>query len=122
MRTPSTSALEHHNVHAALTPYIHNASVLDLACGTGDYFALRLEWGDKSVLGLILSPTMIAVAKAAHKNLVEGGRLRFRVGDIGVVERYESAHFDLVLGSPLLNYAAHAQSMINMFQNIALKL
>ena len=41
MKKLPVAILERENVKAALAPHIHGAKVLDLACGTGYYWAYR---------------------------------------------------------------------------------
>jgi len=57
-----TAIAERSNLHAAVSPHVNGARVLDLACGTGYYSKLLLEWGASSVLGVDLSAAMIEVA------------------------------------------------------------
>lgn len=45
MRKLPVALLERSNVQAAVTPYIHGARVLDLACGTGYYSQFLLTLG-----------------------------------------------------------------------------
>ena len=111
--------LECVNLESALAPYISNAKVLDLACGTGYYSRLFIEWGAKSVVGVDISMVMISTAES---DLTNAERLRFHIGDCSIPQVYDGGPFDVVVGAWLLNYASDAVEMRNMFQNITLNL
>ncbi|KAK0639677.1 S-adenosyl-L-methionine-dependent methyltransferase [Cercophora newfieldiana] len=114
-----TLHVETANLRSAVTPFIHNARVLDLACGTGYYSRKLLSWGAASVVGVDVSEGMIAVAKEGLNYTEDKGRLEFRVGDardLGVVGRGE---YDLVTAVWLLNYARDEKEMRGMFEGIA---
>ncbi|KIX99321.1 uncharacterized protein Z520_04897 [Fonsecaea multimorphosa CBS 102226] len=121
-------------------------SVLDLACGTGFYSRLVLEWASTSsspvrrVVGMDISPTMVAAAERSSENLdaFRQGRLKFAVGDAtkplpreifsddpnntSPSSSSSSNKFDVVLGAWLLNYAPSTQAMTDMFANISASL
>ncbi|EXJ69722.1 uncharacterized protein A1O5_06793 [Cladophialophora psammophila CBS 110553] len=127
--------LERNNLRAVITPYLtlpdsQGASVLDLACGTGYYSRLLLQWAaPRCVVGIDISPTMVEAAERAAAELDEfkQGRLKFVVGDAtkplpaAVVTSSDEAEgpFDVVLGAWLLNYAPSTQDMAGMFANVA---
>jgi SAM-dependent methyltransferase len=122
MKLLPAAKLERANLHSAVAPYIKDANVLDLACGTGYYSRLLLDWGAKSVIGIDISQSMIDVAQSSI-TLEEQGRLSFRVGDCSKPARVvERGLFDLVVGAWLLNYAPSGAEMADMFRNAALNL
>lgn len=102
-----TAVVECSNLHVALAPYIKGARVLDLACGTGYYSTLLLEWGASAVVGIDLSPAMIDAAEKRREALPPNVReaLQYRVGDAISLGKVDDEGFDLVVGAWLLNYA-----------------
>lgn len=52
LRTKSCALMERENIREAVAPFIKEASVLDLACGTGHYSYSFLEWGASRVVGV----------------------------------------------------------------------
>ncbi|KAL9593456.1 MAG: hypothetical protein Q9219_007545 [cf. Caloplaca sp. 3 TL-2023] len=131
MRTLTPARLAHDNVRAALAPYVNGAKTLDLACGTGHYSRLLLDWGAASVLGVDISNTMVAAAKQQQQQYTQApkndGRknsnnANFLVADCAIPTTYDGAPFDVVLGCWLLNYAPSKKEMIEMYHTIALNL
>ena len=57
-----------------------NRKVLDLACGTGDLALYLLEQGYE-VIGLDLSPAMLAVARSKAEAYIAQGTARFVEGN-----------------------------------------
>ncbi|KAF7951531.1 hypothetical protein EAE96_006837 [Botrytis aclada] len=112
IRTSSIALIERENVHTAITPYIQNARILDLACGTGFYTYAFLSWGARSVLGVDISAVMIECA-ARHDNA------SFLQADCSVPTTYAGAPFDIVFAAWLLNYASDRAGLVDMFRNIA---
>lgn len=119
MKKLPVAFLERENVEAAIAPYIENATILDLACGTGYYSKAFLEWGAKSVVGVDISTAMIEAAQASTSNL-GAERLSFRVADCSKPVQHERSPFDIVFGAWLLNYASSSTEMAGMFRNIAI--
>ncbi|OAL37881.1 hypothetical protein AYO20_02714 [Fonsecaea nubica] len=150
------AVLERNNLRDTVVPYLNpnppddkshgggsgGVSVLDLACGTGYYSRLLLEWASpRRVVGVDISPTMVEAAErsAAELDAFRDGRLKFVVGDAtkplplallsaddGDDDSRGSAgsgdsggSFDIVLGAWLLNYASSTADMASMFANIA---
>ncbi|KIW79360.1 hypothetical protein Z517_05972 [Fonsecaea pedrosoi CBS 271.37] len=141
------AVLERNNLRDTVVPYLSpnppddkshgdggGVSVLDLACGTGYYSRLLIEWSSpRRVVGVDISPTMVAAAErsAAELDAFRQGRLKFAVGDatkplpLGVLSAEDngddsgSGSFDIVLGAWLLNYASSTADMASMFANIA---
>ncbi|KAL9100877.1 MAG: hypothetical protein Q9163_003804 [Psora crenata] len=115
--------IERANVQDAVSPFIRDASVLELACGSGFYSTAFLEWGAKSVVGVDISSKMVEAARAAASHLSSNGAtISFKVADCTTPTLHEDGPFDLVFGAWLLNYAANRQEMVDMFRNIALNL
>lgn len=115
--------LERNNLQATLSPFLTNpnTTVLDLACGTGYYSRLALSWGASRVIGVDISPAMIAAA-AAQSQHPENDKLTFVVGDCTQpldVPATSGTPFDIVLGAWLLNYAGTPAEMTGMFANAA---
>ena len=113
------TTLQDANVKAAVAPFIKNAKVLDLACGTGYYSRKFLEWGANQVVGIDISNEMVDAANAASSNL---DRLEFHVGDCSVPVQYQNGPFDMVFGAWLLNYASNGKEMTRMFGNVSVNL
>jgi len=62
--------LERSNTKEAVNPYVQEANVLDLACGTGYYSLAMLEWGARNVVGVDISEAMVEGAKRQRRLLV----------------------------------------------------
>lgn len=116
IRTASIALIERENVQTAISPFIKDARILELACGTGFYTYSFLEWGAESVLGVDISSVMIDEAKRLGKNV------SFIQADCSIPKQYEGAPFDIVFGAWLLNYAPNRKGLVDMFRNIALNL
>ncbi len=119
MRQLPIAILQDANVEAAIAPFIKDAKVLDLACGTGYYSHKFLEWGAKQVVGVDISKGMVDAANAGSTDL---GKLNFHVGDCSVPFQYDRGPFDVVFGAWLLNYASDGKVMANMFRNASVNL
>ncbi len=127
--------LERNNVRDVVKPMFadnNSAQVLDLACGTGYYSRLLLSWGADSVTGVDISSAMIEAAKdAANGDAANGGvgggslgesksGLTFTIGDCTrPLQHLGLPPVDVVVGAWLLNYAATAEEVTAMFDNIA---
>lgn len=116
IRTASIALIERENVYEKVAPFIENARVLELACGTGFYTYCFLEWGASSVLGIDISSVMIDEARR------QGKEVSFIQADCSIPKAYEGGPFDLVFGAWLLNYAPDCADLVEMFRNIALNL
>jgi SAM-dependent methyltransferase len=89
---------------------LHDARVLDLACGDG-FYARRLKArGAAAVLGVDLSSEMIALARAAERAAPLG--CEYVVGDAGALSAV--GPFDLVVAAYLLNYAPDRATLDRM--------
>ncbi|MFE1273072.1 class I SAM-dependent methyltransferase [Streptomyces sp. NPDC058758] len=90
-------------------------SVLDLACGTGFYSRELRRRGAADVLGVDISPEMIAAARAIEARDPLG--VRYEVGDVAEL-RAPDQPFDLALGVQCLNYAGSIAEMERMCANV----
>ncbi len=71
------------------------ASVLDLACGTGDFTAALLrQFPDVRVTGVDLTPEMLAIAR---QKLAGSSGVTFCTGDAQDLSAFSDATFDLVV-------------------------
>ncbi|KAK5654653.1 hypothetical protein OQA88_6976 [Cercophora sp. LCS_1] len=124
MKQLPTARLERSNLHAAIADHIKGARVLDLACGAGYYSRLLLEWGAASVVGVDISPAMVAAAQHEAQSLSPdtASRMSFRVGDAINVGKIDPKGFDLALGPWLLNYAGTEDELTAMFSTISANL
>ncbi|KAK5037712.1 hypothetical protein LTS07_001179 [Exophiala sideris] len=115
--------LERNNLQTTLTPFSAqpNTTVLDLACGAGYYSSLALSWGASRVVGVDISPAMIAAAQSQTSD-TDKSKLTFCIGDCTQplhLPPEAVGPFDIVLGAWLLNYAGTPTEMTSMFANIA---
>ncbi|KAL6713290.1 hypothetical protein ACLMJK_008755 [Lecanora helva] len=126
MRTRSASHLETANVRLALTPLLqgNDATVLDLACGSGFYSHLLPTWGAKKAVGVDISETMVGKARerSGEKGGDGDGVVEFRVADCSIPVVQEGGPFDVVFAAWLLNYAPSKKELANMFLNVHLNL
>lgn len=132
-RMTSKAFIERESVQAILTPWIKNANVLELACGSGFYTHSLLEWGARSLVAVDTSAVMLEAARRKG-NLLDDDILkrkscRFVQADCSIPAPYylgddqnDGDPFDLVFAGWLLNYAADHASLVNMFRNIATNL
>jgi ubiquinone/menaquinone biosynthesis C-methylase UbiE len=80
---------------------IRGRSLLDLACGNGFYTRrFRRECGAEPVMGVDLSPMLIAQAEAAEQREPLG--IEYRVGDVTGLEL--DRHFHVITAIHLLHY------------------
>ena len=116
------------SVERLILPYIENARVLELACGTGFFTRQMLDWGASSVVGVDVSQAMVDVAEAEMQMRHEyAGKFRFMVADCSVPFLIadeggtggQEAEFDIVFAAWLLNYARDLPTMTQMFKNIS---
>jgi SAM-dependent methyltransferase len=104
--------------YSKLLDDLSGKSVLDLACGEGFYSRRIKRIGAKRVVGVDISPAMIALAR--QQNTDAGLSIDYVVGDVLNKEKYGS--FDLVVASYLLNYARTREQLLDMCRTIALNL
>ncbi|KAL9134310.1 MAG: hypothetical protein Q9175_004505 [Cornicularia normoerica] len=123
IRKSSNALIERANVQEAVAPFIKNARVLDLACGSGFYSYHFLKWGASKVIGVDISPAMIDEARAASSQVPsQSATIDFKLADCSKPVPYEGGPFDVVFGAWLLNYAPSGKDMVEIFRNVALNL
>ena len=97
--------------------------VLDLACGTGRFTRLLLDWGADSVLGVDISAPMIEAARATTEpSLLRRGKIDLLVADGTEPIAYATTPFDFVFGAWFHACAPNKQQMLRMWENVALNL
>jgi toxoflavin synthase len=113
--------IEQSNLHAAVSPFVHGARVLDLACGTGFYTRLLLSWGATSVIGVDISPGMISAAEAETSAAcdIPKDKVRYQVGDATSLGVIDGGGFDLVTGVWLCSYAKGEEELRGMFETVS---
>lgn len=129
IRKKSIAYIEHENVQSTIAPFIQNARVLELACGSGFYTYDFLKWGASAVVGVDISSVMIEENRRQGKAIAASspsgklsGTVDFKLADCSTPHSYEGGPFDLVFGAWLLNYAPDRAGLVEMFRNIALNL
>lgn len=128
MRKQTISIIEHENVQTTIAPFIKNARVLELACGSGFYTYDFLKWGASAVIGVDISPVMIEEARRQGRTAAGStagtisGTIDFILGDCMKPTVYAGGPFDLVFSAWLLSYAPNRAGLVDMFRNIALNL
>ena len=127
IRTKTIAVIERENVHTTIAPYIKDARVLELACGSGFYTFEFLKWGAISVVGVDLSHKMLEEARRKGEMSDVGIEratkdVKFVLGDGSQPTTYEGGNFDLVFGAWFLNYAPDRAGLVDMFRNICMNL
>lgn len=92
--------------------------VLDLACGEGFYTRLLHKAGARRVVGVDISPAMIALARAQEHAQRAG--LEFVVAD--VQDMPVLGEFDVAVAGYLLHYAPDRAALLRMCRSIAMQL
>ncbi|WP_157099749.1 class I SAM-dependent methyltransferase [Microbispora sp. ATCC PTA-5024] len=111
---PYRRDLEVYSVLEALGP-LEGLSVLDLACGTGFYSREIKRRGAARVVGVDLSPEMIATAQQIEKDNPLG--IDYLVQD--AADLNGTGDFDIATGVHLLHYATSAQHLAGICAGIA---
>ena len=127
IRQKSIAFIEHEDVQNTVAPFINNARVLELACGSGFYTYDFLKWGANAVLGVDISAAMIAEARRRGSAVATSpssirGTVDFILADCAKPTPYAGGPFDLVFGAWLLNYAPDRAALVDMFRNVSLNL
>ena len=94
---------------------LHGKSVLDVACGEGFYTRLLRRRGAERVVGVDISPGMIALARSQEAAAPLG--IDYAVGD-GKSLSFDEP-FDLIFAAYFLNYAHDAQELQTMCASLA---
>jgi SAM-dependent methyltransferase len=97
---------------------IDGKNVIDFACGTGHYTRFIKELGAKTVLGIDLSPAMIAIARSEERRNPRG--IEYVVAD--ACEEQIIGRFDVATAIFLFNYADDAYVLGKMLSNVAANL
>ncbi|KAK4505929.1 hypothetical protein PRZ48_003894 [Zasmidium cellare] len=118
LRKKTISLVERANVRSLVMPFIHNATVLDLACGSGFYSHHFVKWGARKVIGVDISSAMIEEARV----VASGNSAEFIEANCDKPTTYPGGPFDLVFGAWYLNYAATGSALVEMFRNVLLNL
>jgi 2-polyprenyl-3-methyl-5-hydroxy-6-metoxy-1,4-benzoquinol methylase len=87
-------------------------SVLDLACGEGNYTRTIKESGAAYVVGVDMSEKMIASARQEEKKQPLG--IEYKIGDVRKLEQIDL--FDIVTAVYLFPYAQTEQALLEMAQ------
>ena len=123
IRKSSIALIERTNVQEIVAPFIKDARVLDLACGSGFYSHDFLKWGASKVVGVDISSAMIEEARASGSPVPsDSATIDFVLADCFKPMLYQGGPFDIVFGAWLLNYASCGKAMVDMFRNVALNL
>jgi SAM-dependent methyltransferase len=99
-RLPFRRCVEEHSMFTLLGD-LAGRSVVDLACGEGIYSRNLIRAGARRVVGVDISPEMIALAEQAEA--IEPLGVHYLIADVAAVELDEQ--FDVALCSYLFNYA-----------------
>lgn len=91
-----------------------HASVLDLACGDGMGTRLIRRWGAERVVGVDISPQMIALAQ--QREDAEPMGIEYRVADAATLGSIGS--FDRVAAAYLLHYAESREQLHGMMRTV----
>ncbi|HYF61805.1 MAG TPA: class I SAM-dependent methyltransferase [Herpetosiphonaceae bacterium] len=94
---------------------VEGRSILELACGTGHYARRLRQRGASRVVGVDLSPEMIAVAQGQEAQSPQS--IEYHVHDVATLDLGEA--FDDVVAVYLLHYAADQAQLDGMAQSIA---
>ncbi len=112
-RLPFRNFVEEHSMFKLL-PDLAGRSVVDLACGEGTYARKLMRAGAGRVVGVDISPAMIALAERAET--VEPLGVRYVVADVATVELDEP--FDIALCSYLFNYARSRSELRTLVESV----
>lgn len=119
LRKTTIAIVERVNIRDIVLPFVKDAKVLDLACGTGFYSHAFLKWGAKSVVGVDISTAMIEEARTLSHGSSDAS---FMVADCSKPTLYPGGPFDIVFGAWFLNYAPDKTGLVEMYRNIFVNL
>lgn len=120
LRKATIAIVERVNVREIVLPLIKDATVLDLACGTGFHSRSFLDWGAKAVVGVDISSVMLEEARALSQTY--GSRISFIEADGSKPFAFPGGPFDVVFGGWFLNYAPTLASLVDFYRNIMVNL
>lgn len=89
LRKGSISIIERVNIRLLVLPFVKDANVLDLACGSGSYSHAFIKWGAKRVLGVDISSGMLNKAKALCDHFGDADHVDFVEADCSKPTAYE---------------------------------
>jgi ubiquinone/menaquinone biosynthesis C-methylase UbiE len=112
-RLPFRHYVEEHSMFTLLGD-LAGRSVVDLACGEGIYARKLMQAGARRVVGVDISPEMIALAEQAEA--FEPVGVRYVVADAAAVELAEP--FDIALCSYLFNYARSRAELRSLVESV----
>ncbi|KAF2160907.1 hypothetical protein M409DRAFT_59687 [Zasmidium cellare ATCC 36951] len=118
LRKKTIPIVERVNVRSLVTLFIQDATVLDLACGTGFYSRHFVKWGPCKVVGVDISSAMIEQARAMNAS----DDAEFIEANCDTPTIFPGGPFDVIFGAWYLNYAATGSAMLEMFRNVLLNL
>jgi ubiquinone/menaquinone biosynthesis C-methylase UbiE len=104
---------EWHSLHQRLGD-LTGCSVLDLACGDGMGTRLFKRWGAARVVGVDISPQMIALAQ--QREDAEPMGIEYRVADAAALGGM--GPFDRVAAAYLLHYAESREQLLRMARTV----
>ncbi len=113
-RLPFRLHIEEHSMFELL-PDLAGRSVVDLACGEGIYSRKLLRRGAARVVGVDISPEMVALARQAEETEPLGAE--YVVADVATVDIGEQ--FDVALCSFLFNYARSRDQLRSLVKGVA---
>lgn len=93
---------------------IRGQSILDLACGEGFYTRRLKELGAERVVGVDISPQMIALATEQERQSPVG--VEYVCADVEGMDC--QGEFDIVGAAYLLHYSKNEQALLHMCQSI----
>lgn len=120
LRKTTIAIVERVNVRELVLPFVQDAAVLDLACGSGFYTRSFLGWGAKSVVGVDISSAMVQEARAMSK--AQSGNISFVEADCSKPTAFPGGPFDIVFGGWFLNYASTHAELVDFYRNIRVNL
>ena len=106
--------LEEHSTFGLL-PELSGRSVVDLACGEGIYSRKLVRRGAARVVGVDISPEMIALARREEETTGLG--VEYVLSDVATVELDE--RFDVALCCFLFNYARSRSELRELVRSVA---
>lgn len=107
---------------AQLIGDVRGKTVLDLGCGEGFYSRRLHGLGAASVMGVDISPGMVALAQQTEEagGPDSGGMIEYRVADVRTAGRM--GEFDLITSFFMLNHALDRDDLLAMCRGIAANL
>jgi ubiquinone/menaquinone biosynthesis C-methylase UbiE len=98
-----------------LLPNLAGLSIVDLACGEGIYARKLVRRGAACVVGVDISPEMVALATRAEESEALG--IEYVLADVAAVDLGQ--RFDIAFCSFLFNYATSRTELSSLIQSVA---